>query len=381
MALLTLENNTEDYLKNIDIETFDESMSFMDCSLYVVAESERMWNDIMKEMATEELRHIAENGTQMVYEAGTIGMFFNNVVDFFKNLWSKIAGWFKKVFEWIEDHLDTNKPFVQKYKADIKKGYELMAFEGIDFAKFYTYENLAKYDVKSVSKKSLDLVNTKKGLDVVTAGTSNNGKDTDRMKEYIEQFKDKSYVENELSILRAALIPGSGERVSSKEFKKKAAEYFRGKEIKGKVSRRDVSLEEILDNIEKCVQTKRKVSESYKSARKEINDCITKAKNYQKTIEKDTENRESKLAYCKCLISLLKGAVSITTTLRGVHVTEIKNRCKQSKSLAVKLIDLKKKEKNKKKEKKDNKGTTNETNESYTYQYEDNDTFFTSDLL
>lgn len=372
MALLTLENNTEDYLRNIDIETFDESMTFMDCSLYVVAESERMWNDIMKEMATEELRHIAENGTQMVYEAGTVGMFFNNVIEFFKTLWSKIAGFFKKVFEWIEDHLDTNKPFVEKYKADIKKGYEVMTSDGIDVAKFYTYEKLKNYDIKKVSKRTLDLVNTKKGLDIVSGAK----KDTNEVKSYIDQFKDKSYIDNELSILRASLIPGSGERVSAKEFKKKAAEFFRGKEIKGKLTKNDFNLEQdILANIEKCVETKRKVSESYKSARKEINDCITKVKNYQKTIEKDTENRESKLAYCKCLVSLLRGAAGVAQTLRGVHVNEIKNRCKQAKSVAVKLIDLKKKEKDKKKEKKKS------ANESATYQYEDNDTFFTSDLI
>ena len=69
MALLTLENNVEDHLKDIQIENFDESMSFMDCAYYIVAEGERMWNDIVKEMAIEELRYLSENGVEMVYEA------------------------------------------------------------------------------------------------------------------------------------------------------------------------------------------------------------------------------------------------------------------------------------------------------------------------
>ena len=71
MALLTLENYEEDYLKNIEIEHFDESMSFMDCALYSIAEGERTWNDIMKEMAVEELIScIRKDGYEL--DAGSI---------------------------------------------------------------------------------------------------------------------------------------------------------------------------------------------------------------------------------------------------------------------------------------------------------------------
>ena len=92
MALLTLENYEEDYLKNIEIEHFDESMSNMDCCMYIIAEGERMWNDIMKEMAVKELRHLYENGTEMIYEAADTDNFFTKAINLFKKIAGRFAG-------------------------------------------------------------------------------------------------------------------------------------------------------------------------------------------------------------------------------------------------------------------------------------------------
>ena len=58
--------------------------------------------------------------------------------------------------------------------------------------------------------------------------------------------------------------------------------------------------------------------------------------------------------------------------MRGIQLTAYKARCKQSKAIATKLVGLAGGDKKKKEE---------AQNASFTYQFEDGESFFTSDLL
>lgn len=384
MALLTLENNTEDYLKNIEIETFDESMSFRDCTLTIVAESERLWNDIVKEMAIEELKYVAENsGSQMIYESSHVKDFFDKVVKFFQEIGAKIAGFFKKVYEWIEDHLDTNKGFIKKYEKDIKKGFEIMQKEGkgIDMDKYYTYENIdsLKGELMIVAA---NLINHTIGYDKVLTSFSS----TEDIKAKLEVFDNNSGLTDELlDKIRAILIQEPSSSISASEFKEKAIEYLRGEKIEDHVPASKLDVSEIISSIRDCVKMKRACSKSYKDAKKEINKMIKDMNRYKKDVDKDDANRELKLSYAKNTVQLLKGAINICTTLRGVHMGAYKDHCKQSKAIATKLVKLGERAREQEKRLKErNKGKTSSetsTEESFTYQYEDDYGFFTSDLL
>ena len=311
MALLTLENNTEDYLRNIEIETFDKDMTFRECALTIVAESERMWNDIVKEMAIEELKFVAENsGLQMVYESSHVKDFFDKVIKFFQDLGAKIAGFFKKVYEWIEDHLDSNKSFIKKYESDIKKGYEIFKKEnkGIDMDKFYTYANIDEVDGE-IFLDCVKEINDETGFEkVLTTFTG-----TEDIKEKLEYFNNNDK-DDLLDTLRALVINTSGS-ISAGDFKEKAMEFLRGEKIENNVPVSKIDVNEIIDSIKNCVKMKRACSKGYKDSKKEINKMIKDMNRYKKDVDKDDANKELKLSYAKNTVSLLKSAASICMTM------------------------------------------------------------------
>ena len=293
MALLTLENNVEDYLKNIEIETFDESMSFKDCALTIVAESERMWNDIMKEMAITELRYVAENGgSQMVYESVDVKGFFEKVEEFFKKIGSKIAGFFKKVFEWIEDHLDMNKSFVKKYSSAIKKGYEKMTSDDkIELKTWYDFDNIDKIKLNGLLGIFTKILNNKCGYDkVLTSYTT-----TDEIKSKLEVFDNSSsVVDDAIEEARGSILNGAkGGSISGSEFKEKAMEYLRGNKFEDTpITKGNINVNLLIDDIEKCTKMKRACKESYNSAKKELNEMIKDMRRYKKEVDKDDANKE-----------------------------------------------------------------------------------------
>ena len=373
MALLTLESYdySEDYLKDIEIEHFDESMSNMDCCMYIIAEGERMWNDIMKEMAVKELRHLYENGTEMIYEAADTDNFFTKIINWFKKIASNIAGWIQKTFRNIQDHLDKFKKYAKKYEKDIKKGYDLIPADGIEMKKFYKFENLNSQEdhLDKFKKKTERLIDDKFGLTVVTnADPSKN----DTVKDYLDMLKDKSNIKSSMNELRASYIQSGAGTVESKDFKKGLKDFYYGTEIKDKVKSSDFKVDTVLEDLQNCTTWKREVADAHKQFKKYINEQIGKVKGFKKAVDKSDALKEAKLAYFKNLISVYKQCVSVATVVKSAKIGAFGQRAKQSLVISKKLVALAKKDEPKKEEK---------TNESFTYQFESGMNFFTSDLL
>ena len=378
MALLTLESYdySEDYLKDIEIEHFDESMSDMDCCMYMIAEGERMWNDIMKEMAVNELRHLAENGTEMIYEAADTDNFFTKIINWFKSIASKFAGWVQKVYRDIQDHLDKFKKYATKYEKDIKKGYELIPGDGIKMKKYYDFSKLTvKTKDGNLNKfRALRNAHIKKTYGVESVLTSN---DETKVKYYCDMLKDKSTVKSTLDTLRAGAIGNASGSIEAKDFKKALTTHFYGEAVKDKsLTQSDIDVNVIIDDLKNCTAWKRNVADAHKEFKSEINDNIKDVKTFKKAVDKSDSAREAKLAYCKNIINLYKGCVSITATMKTVLVGAFGTRAKQSLAISKKLVALAKKA-----EGGDNKKEEKTNNESFTYQFEDGMNFFTSDLL
>ena len=344
MALLTLENNVEDYLKDIEIENFDESMSFMDCSFYVIAEAERMWNDIMKEMAIEELRYLSENGVEMVYEAADIKGFFKKAADGIKSLAGKIMGIFKKAFEWVEDHINKCKGYAKKHKEDIKKGYDLIPADGIEMKKFYSFENLGKGLSRDTFTDFKASANSAFGFNEVMDAKDKEGANA-KVKARLESIKDKDKINTALGVVRA-ILAGGGESVSKGDFKKKAMEYYLGEKKENvKLTKSDIDVNEIINDLENCIQAKKDIKEAYNKVKKDLNDVIKTIKEFEKKVSKSEDSaKELKLAYCKNAIQLFKGYIQINTAARGIMINAHKAKCSQSLSISTKLVALAKKD-------------------------------------
>ena len=377
MTLLTLESYdyNEDYLKDIEIEHFDESMSNMDCCMYMIAEGERMWNDIMKEMAVKELRHLAENGTEMIYEAADTDNFFTKAINLFKKIAGKFAGFIQKIYANISDFLSKYQRYVKKHKDDIKKGYDLIPADGIEMKTFYKFENLkqpTKKDESGLLAAFEAQAQKDFGLDFVLDANADACR-SDKFKNFTDEIKNKESVTTALNIARSVCLDYAGQgEVSAKDFKDEAKKYFFGEKKEGKITNKDIDLDIVISCLENCNQWKRDTKAAYNGTKKALNTVIGKIKKFKKKVEKSDEFREAKLGYAKNMISLYKGFISITNTMRTVQLNAHNARCKQSLTISTKLVALAEKGETKKEEK---------AGESFTYQFEDGMNFFTSDLL
>lgn len=100
-----MENNvvkeSVDYLADVKLASYSENTTLMEDSLMAVAESENEWNQMMQNVALQELAVLEATGQEMVYEAADKESFFTKVINWFKSLWSKIAGLFNKLIQSI----------------------------------------------------------------------------------------------------------------------------------------------------------------------------------------------------------------------------------------------------------------------------------------
>lgn len=372
MALLTLENYEEDYLKNIEIEHFDESMSFMDCALYSIAEGERTWNDIMKEMAVEELRYLSENGTDIIYEAADVKGFFESIKTWIMNAAKWVGAQFAKAIDAIDEFVHRNKAFVKKHENNIKEGLKKIPADGIDIGEgYYLFDNLSKYNTVGFFEAFKEVVNDSFKYKSVLEGMSG---DISKVEKYFTLMKDKDSIKAAEDKVRGAILEGSKTSISAKDFKNEAVKYLYGEKKTGKVPASYVKkhIGDIISDITTCVEMKRKATDDFKKTKESLNGMIKDCKKAQKAIEKKDEGRAAKLAYFKGIMSIFKSANSIAAQMRGIQLTAYKARCKQSKAIATKLVGLAGGDKKKKEE---------AQNASFTYQFEDGESFFTSDLL
>ena len=61
-----------------------EASTYEELSLAMIAESEQNYNAIMKAIAINEVNYFAENGQEIIYEAGGISGMFAKIKEFFK---------------------------------------------------------------------------------------------------------------------------------------------------------------------------------------------------------------------------------------------------------------------------------------------------------
>lgn len=131
-------------------DAFMESFTDAECKyddaeeafLYLAMENEQNFNAILNAVAVQEMSYYVEHGEEMVYEAVDFKGFFETIKKAVLKAWEKIKAVFAKIFDTIEGWIRSDKKFLEKYEADIKKangveinfnGYDLdLSYDPID---------------------------------------------------------------------------------------------------------------------------------------------------------------------------------------------------------------------------------------------------------
>lgn len=276
----------------------------------IVAESEMNYNKIMQAVGIAELNYFAENGQEMVYEAGTASAFIEKAKQFFKNIWEKIKGLFKKFFSMFDSYVKSDKDFVNKYKKHLLS---------VDTRNF-------KYKGYQFDKLNIDL--EKCASSAITSLPAN--------------YSDKMDRNDEIEKARAAAI-GKSSGLTASEFTKELFMLFRKGED-AKIDLENISVSEQLSHISGSSALKKNAEKNYKDLEKTINNNIKKLNNIEKELVKLVPGKDDVSADIKQAnhgIWAMKEALNITQLINGANLTAIKDQNRQAKAICVKLMNYK----------------------------------------
>ena len=265
-------------------------------ALSLIAESERTFTEMMKEVGISELHSFEETG--LIHEASNVRETINKIVTWFEDQWDKIR-------KFIDNCLDAIDKKISEAKKKIIKSEQLQAaIGGIKnadkvFATTYEYPHL-----KEVSEEDGPLFKAANDFSLLifsdyqrnTSVIKDGGYDT-RIKDIPDKIKDiKEFLEKEkrgvIDKLSAAGVESGtdSDRVSS------IKKYIRGKEVKVDKAYMRAHYKEIYHAATDYNTSARQLKRAYNNAKRE----------YDRAIRFIKERKEEEYSYITAYLPYLK---------------------------------------------------------------------------
>ena len=368
-----------------------ETATYEELSLAMVAENEQNYISIMKAIGLNEVNYFAQNGEEIVYEAGGVSGVLTKIKEFFKKLIEKIRQILHAFIAKISSMASSDSSFVQKYQKEFSTKWSKIksdfGFKGYKF----TVKFVSAQDRASVATTTLDSIkhdDNGNPNDVIGAVIDGNidslitgsKADADDLKKELDNCRDTRDDTEETirgkvaNIISAACGKGSinNSPLTAAEFSKELFEDFRnGESEKDTIEKKDLSVAEIVSDVKESEKFKKAAEKATNNITKGINDVIKKLEKAEKDLVKaqsgDTikgQSGDAKTNSSNILSSVLglvtfvsdmeKFTANCYTQANGIYLQAITDRKRQAKAIMVKVIG----------------GGKKMTNESYDY---DND--------
>ena len=281
---------TVDCDKILDIDTIEacHESDAIEMAARVCYESTVNFNRLAKAVVLDEFATMCESGTVVVTEGAKIDAFIEKAKAFFKNLWEKIQGIFKKVAMQFNGWFQSDKDFIKKYKKDINTAINKGL--GDKEVKIYKYVFLDQTNqfASMATKTNIDGF-AFSAIDLDAEATDINAAKTTKAKFTAENKKDT------LNNLRGQFVDGSDDSVEAGEFVSKLKEKLQGDSTKTGVKVKD-AVSDAMKFLEGSTNVKKVINDGLKEAKKSIDDAITGLDKIKKTLNKDVSKENGELA-------------------------------------------------------------------------------------
>ena len=301
----------------LDESTYDECVyeAGIEGAMNIVAESEYNWQKLMEATGIDELQYFAENGTEMVYEASGTG-FFAKAKDFFKKVWEKVKGLFRKFFGMFDAMVKDDAAFLSKYKTKLARGEIPSDFK----IKGYNF---------TIDKKAeiLDTTNSAITAIVNTITADNNGKldeyDSDDINEQIR-----------------GIVLGDNGKYTDKEFSTALFENLRNGES-DKEDIENITVGQIISALGSTKQLRKEAENNFKKIKKTIENSIKTCEQAEKKALNGTDDTDTKslnISKDHRKIEVYRMLLNADQVANGATLTAIKQYGQQWKMIAAKLL-------------------------------------------
>lgn len=362
-----------------------ETATYEELSLAMVAENEQNYISIMKAIGLNEVNYFAENGEEIVYEAGGVSGILTKIKEFFKKLIEKVRQILHTFIAKISSMASSDSSFVQKYQKEFSTKWSKVksdfGFKGYKF----TVKLALPQDRTDIATTTLDCLSKDANgnpnvisdvingnIDSLITGLKNDAikKELDNHRDNREDYEEdiRGKVANRISTACGKGSIGKGP-LTAAEFSKELFEDFRnGESEKDTIEKKDLSVAEIVSDVKDSEKFKKAAEKATNSITKGLNDVIKKLDKAEKDLVKaqsgDTIKAQSGDAKTNSsnILSSVLGIVTFVsdmekftsncyTQANGIYLQAITDRKRQAKAIMVKVIG----------------GGKKMTNESYDY--------------
>ena len=357
-----------------------ETATYEELALAMVAESEQNYISIMKAIAINEVNYFAQNGEEIVYEAGGVSGIFNKIKEFFKKLIEKVRQILHAFIAKLSSFASSDSSFVQKYQKEfsekwnkIKSDYEFSGYK-------FTVKTDAAPDRANIKSGAVEAVaaccdSSAEAAVKAAVGVTNLsdilGVSGD-LKKILDSIRDnKDDIQEAMrgkvaNIVTSSFSSGTATAADSKftasEFSKELFEKFRdGEENKQSLElKKEFSVADIVGDVKNTDKFKKAAQKFTDAVVKGLNDEIKVLDKLEKDIVKIQTGDEikSKSGNAKTAASnsasnvlglvseangLIKDYSSYYVQANGIYLQAIADRNRQAKAIMVKVIGSTKK--------------------------------------
>ena len=313
------------------IECHEENM--LEAGATILIEAEQNWNAIMKAVGVEEVKAYVE-GVEAVTEAGRVAGMLEKAKQFFKNLWQKVVGMFKKMLSILDQQASKDKAFVKKYRTEVAKKMGMKDWnEGLTMD-LYPFAGIGGNTAAAHGK-------LKSGLN--SAGISIDGDNLGTVAATVADLDWKDEIGDKV---RGMVIGTSGETES--EFRKELKDKIYGEKDTAADITQDIVLK-AMSTIEGSEKAKKDLKDAFKPLDESLKKVIKnteKAQSKEKFQDKDGKGLEGEALtsatkqYNAVAVALdvVKTAQTVLTSVYSMELQAIKDQNRQSRAIVGKVF-------------------------------------------
>ena len=265
------ESDTKNYLEGCqpNVSVIPGYAALDEMAFHVVEASEIDFNKMMIECGVEELYHLEESKTEMVYEEGKVTELKNKAVEFFKKMWENVQGLIKKA---IDTFQKKSREVREKLLNKIDKNFLSKRVDNIpankDFGVGYGYSNITLFSAKVRAKITNADNKVDKIREEMTENQKNGNNTTDGYENRLKEIVDTCVKE---------ILPDHN--ISSPSgVKKVMVDAIRGSRFQANGTWVKSNYTAIFKEVVDYPETKSNLKKDYKELQKSFNEAIKQCK-------------------------------------------------------------------------------------------------------
>lgn len=347
----------ESIMEDNNLEPLGNDDDLVEAGFGAILDIHENYNSIMQRIGVTELSALEDTGEEYVYTEGALSSIYNTIKNFLKKVWEKIKALFKRFIMIIDSYTKNDKDFLNKYRKELGRVTNTTNFEfkGYNFSRVNTPPGSDTWEACRTSGAQYIDNDRSKGF---------NYDDSDYSKNNTDEAKANTALDNQSEEFEAArgeilntITKQTHGKLTLDEFKKELREWYRnGESQKVTLDGKDIQVHSIITELSTSETTKKNAHKAFTDNKKVleteekdldrlqrtwVND--QKDKKFADTSEgrKDkfkNENTGRALSYYLKECSMKKDCM---IAIDSVYLEALKDRSRQNKAIAVKLMNYK----------------------------------------